>query len=356
MNTDNYESVSLFCLTPGGVALGKTVRRLLPMQCYCAEKYLTAGFEPFIGSFAQSLAAAFHRDSAIIVIGATGIVVRTIAPLLVNKMSDPAVIVLDEKGNNIISLLSGHIGGANELTRYLGNKLGANAVITTATDVNNTCAIDMLAKQMCAAMNDFPQAVKTLNQMLVSGQSIGIYLDPQLREQLNFDLLSFDIRGLEVLQEVSDADASLDAVIDVSMSLERPDWPVPSYQLVPKRLVAGIGCKRNTDSGKLSAMFADNLRKMQVNPLSLLAIGSLDIKRNEPALMALSHEYQVPFKVFSARVIETSAPVYEESEFVKKTVGVGAVSQPVAWLLSNGGKLRETIKQSGVTLTFGVLN
>ncbi|EBH3047254.1 cobalt-factor II C(20)-methyltransferase [Salmonella enterica] len=174
MNTVKPESIALFCLTPGGVALAKKLSAMLPLTCFTSEKLREEGFIPFDGGFANTARQAFTTYTALIFIGATGIAVRVLAPLVNDKFSDPAVVVIDERGQHVISLLSGHAGGANALTRYLAGMLGADPVITTATDVNEMSALDTLAFQLNARMSDLRTAVKTVNQMLVSHQRVGL--------------------------------------------------------------------------------------------------------------------------------------------------------------------------------------
>ncbi len=177
MNTVKPESIALFCLTPGGVRLAKRLAAMLPLTCYTSEALQEEGFIPFNGGFASAAREAFSSFSALIFIGATGIAVRVLAPLVNDKLSDPAVVVIDERARHVISLLSGHAGGANALTRYLAGMLDADPVITTATDVNELAALDTLAFQLNARMTDFRAAVKTVNQMLVSGKRVGLWCD-----------------------------------------------------------------------------------------------------------------------------------------------------------------------------------
>lgn len=191
MNTARPESIALFCLTPGGIALAKRLRAELPMTCFTSEKLLETGFQAFNGTFAQTVQDAFKTYSALVVVGATGITVRVIAPLLADKLSDPAVVVVSERGQHVISLLSGHVG-ANALTRRLAAILGADPVITTATDVNELAALDSLAVQLDADMRDFRLAVKTVNQMLVSQQRVGLWWD----NNFTSEKLCCDLRGL----------------------------------------------------------------------------------------------------------------------------------------------------------------
>lgn len=106
----------------------------------------------------------------------------------------------------------------------------------------------------------------------------------------------------------------------------------------------------------LKSLFNSQLQALNIHPKALSIIGSIDVKRNEDAIVNLAKSYDVPFEVFSADELNQCADRFPHSDFVAKTVGVGAVSQPAAWLLSNGSLLGDTIKQQGITITYGVLN
>ncbi|HBV3655077.1 TPA: cobalt-precorrin 5A hydrolase, partial [Klebsiella pneumoniae] len=247
MNTVKPESIALFCLTPGGVRLAKRLAAMLPLTCYTSEALQEEGFIPFNGGFASAAREAFSSFSALIFIGATGIAVRVLAPLVNDKLSDPAVVVIDERARHVISLLSGHAGGANALTRYLAGMLDADPVITTATDVNELAALDTLAFQLNARMTDFRAAVKTVNQMLVSGKRVGLWCDGEFTGALS----RCDQRGFIPVSDLARLPA-LDALICVTLRRSLPPLPVPHWKLVPQRVVAGIGCRRDTPCALLS--------------------------------------------------------------------------------------------------------
>ena len=128
-------------------------------------------------SLKEFVSEIFDKYDYLIFIMATGIVVRTIAPLVVSKFSDPAILVMDEKGHNIISLLSGHMGGANEMTLYISNLINSNPVITTATDVNKKSSLDMIAKSLNAHIDNFRDNVLKVNSMIVNNEEVHIYID-----------------------------------------------------------------------------------------------------------------------------------------------------------------------------------
>lgn len=349
MNTVKPESIALFCLTPGGVALANRLKGSLPMTCYTSEKLLEEGFVPFDGGFARSLRDAFTQHSALVFIGATGIAVRVLAPLVNDKFSDPAVIVIDERGQHVISLLSGHFGGANALARYLAGILGADPVITTATDVNELAALDTLACQLDARMEDLRGAVKTINHWLVSGERIGLWCEDALRD----DVERCDTRGFIPVASL-DAMPALTALICVTVQSELPELAVPVYKLVPRRVVAGIGCRRDTPFAVVSGLLKQQLQAYAFDPLALRAIGSITLKEHEKALTQLAESLHVPFEIFTADALRQHEHRFPASDFVRQTTGVGSVSGPAAWLMSRGQLIGETLREQGVTITLGV--
>lgn len=305
----------------------------------------------------------FEEYQYIVFIMATGIVVRVIAPYINSKFSDPAILVSDEKGRNIISLLSGHMGGANEMTRYISGLIGANPVITTATDVNKKSSLDMIAKKLDAHIDDFRENVKDVNAMLVNNQQVGLYIDG------NYEI---DTRGFNVLTSLGNID-NLEKVVIVSSKNNFMDYYLEKkkhsnldekmlrkkyregniIKVVPKEIVIGIGCRRNTESSLLQESLNDLLHKYNIDINSIKEIGSIDVKNDEKAIIDLASSLSVPFKTFSANEISKVDHLFEKSEFVKKNVGVYCVSEPVAYLLSEGNLIIEKHKYKGITISVG---
>ncbi len=349
MNIAGHESIAVFCLTPGGVRLVRRLKTHLPLTCFTSEKLLEPGFIPFNGSFGDTLREAFKSYSALVVVAALGITVRMIAPLINDKMHDPAVVVIDEQGQHVISLLSGHVGGANALTYSLAELLGADPVITTATDVNGMAALDTLATQLDADMQDFRHVVKVINQMLVSGQKVGLWWDELLLSECEHcDTRGFvPVACLDMLPE-------LDALVCVTLRDLLPELPLPAYKLVPKRVVAGIGCRRDTPLQTLVELLRKHMSENHFDLMALRAIGSVVIKKDEPALNQLAQRWRVPFELFSVNELSRHEQRFPASDFVRQTVGVGSVSQPVAWLMSEGKLVGRTLREQGVTITLGV--
>ncbi|OTA14911.1 cobalamin biosynthesis protein CbiG [Xenorhabdus vietnamensis] len=349
---------ALFCLTEGGIALARRLQSHLAMDCFTSPELLESefmdadsGFMAFEDGFASTVRKAFIQYGALIMIGATGIAIRVIAPLLKDKMTDPAVVVLDEKGQFAISLLSGHMGGANKLAQQIADILDGQAVITTATDVNQVAALDMLSQQIDGEMENFRTNVKTVNQMLANGKRVGIWWHPSLRCEKD----RYDTRGFIPVDALDDR-PELDALVYVSYERTNLVLAIPTFKLIPRRIVAGIGCRRGVKAERLTELLEHHLAEYSFEPLALKAVGSIELKKAEPALIQLAEKCQIPFQIFSVNQLAQCEQEFPVSEFVRKTVGIGCVSQPVAWLMSQGHLVGHTLREQGVTITLGVLH
>ncbi len=246
----------------------------------------------------------FDKFDALIFICATGIAVRMIAPHIVSKLSDPAVIVIDERGQNVISLLSGHVGGANELTLKIATEINANPVITTATDIENKIAVDSFAGKL--GLRPEPKAaIKAINAAVLRDEPV--YLTAgNVRLNLN-----------------------------------------------PLKLIAGVGCKRGTSAESIfqALVAACALINQPVERVNILA--SVDLKRDEVGLLEVAKALDIEIKFFSAAELAKKITDYKlsESQFVKKTIGVGNVCEAAALCCVNSARFALTKKSfDGVTV------
>ena len=300
----------------------------------------------------------FKDYQYILFIMATGIVVRVIAPYIVSKFSDPAIMVTDEKGQNVISLLSGHMGGANEMTKRISKLINANPVITTATDVNKKSALDMIAKELDAHIDDFRDNVKDVNAMLVNNQDVGIYIDGK------YDV---DTRGFKVLSNLENTDSIAKIVVITNKNdffrdyidkykdscINQKQLEEKIIKVIPKDIVIGIGCKKNTDSDHMKNSLLKFLDEYNIDINGIKEIGSIEIKKEEKAIIDLAKFLDVDFKTFSVDEISKVDYLYEKSQWVKKNVGVYSVSDPVAHLLSEGRVIINKQKYDGITFSIG---
>lgn len=273
--------------------------------------------------------SVFFDSDALIFIGACGIAVRTIAPFLKSKTEDPAVVVSDEQGKNIISLLSGHLGGGNELTEYLAKELGANPVITTASDVNGRIAIDVWAKKNHLVITDLKMA-KVIAAKIVAGEKVPFYCGGNICGQVPDEL------GLRLTDEAAEQCQASEA--DRLEKMQEPavavsvhtGWGPNVLHLIPKTVAMGIGCKRGKSCGEIRAKAEEVLRKYRIAPESICKIASIDIKAKEPGLCAFAEELSVPFETFSAEELQEVSGEYEVSAFVKQITGVDNVCERAA--------------------------
>ena len=293
----------------------------------------------------------FDKYDYLVFIMATGIVVRTIAPLIISKFSDPAILVMDEKGNNIISLLSGHMGGANEMTLYMSDLINSHPVITTATDVNKKSSLDMIAKKLNGHIDDFRDNVLKINSMLVNNEEVHLYIDGNYKINHN---------GFTLYDEKTDLDKVRNLVVvtnkkDINEMLNKniENLNEKIIKVTPKDIVIGVGCKKNTNSDHMKNSLMKFLKEYNIDINAVKEIGSIEIKKDEKAIIDLAKFLDVKFKTFSVEEISKVDHLYEKSDWVKKNVGVYSVSDPVAHLLSEGRVIINKQKYDGITFSIG---
>lgn len=348
MNIED-KKIAILSISKNGKALGlKIKKKISNAHLYYVKKDVVEDEDNVIyinKKLKEFVPKIFGKYDYIIFIMASGIVVRTIAPLIKNKFSDPAILVSDEKGKNIISLLSGHMGGANEMTLYISNLLNSNPVITTATDVNNKSSLDMIAKKLNAHIYDFRNKVLKINSMLVNDEVVNLFIDG------DYDI---DTRGFNICKR--DEINNLDEVVVISNKKNLNLINNNILKVVPKNIVIGIGCRKNMDKEYMINSLSDFLHKQNIDINSIKEIGSIDVKKNEEALINLSIYLNVPFKIFTAEEISKVEHLYEKSDWVKQNVGVHSVAEPVAHLLSDGNLIIKKHKYNGITFSVGRIN
>ena len=270
-------------------------------------------------------AEAFTENDAIIFVGALGIAVRTIAPFIVKKTIDPAVIVMDDMGVNIISVLSGHIGGANDLTRALAAEMGANPVITTASDVHGKIAIDSWAVKNGLYITDM-ECAKKVAMEIVEGRKVGLYCDCDIKGNVPEDLV--------LLEEASDFVKGIKWCIIISdrkiSSLKDSLREYNILWLIPKVNVVGIGCKKGKSERDINAAVIDTLSEHGIDPRSVYAISSIDLKCGEPGLLGFSEYMNIPSFFYSGDELKKVPGEFDMSDFVFGVTGVDNVCERAA--------------------------
>ncbi len=260
--------------------------------------------------------------SLIVFVGAMGIAVRSIAPYLQGKAFDPAVLVVDEKANFVIPLISGHLGGANRLAERIADGLGAQAVITTATDVNGVFAVDTWAKTHGCVVWDVPN-IKHISGALLRGEIVGLKS-------------CFPIGGL--LPAHIGINPVGETGIFVGYDINDKTY-AHTLHLVPRIVHLGIGCRRGISAEAVENAVQTVLVKSGVPLAAVCAVASIGTKKDEPGLLLFCQRHGLPFVTFTVDELQNASGVFTASGFVRQTVGVDNVCERSAACSSGNGKL-----------------
>lgn len=310
-----------------GALLGQRVRAAMDgMTCYERAGAESGGEAQTFRRTAALTAEIFSRYDGLLYIMASGIAVRAIAPHIVSKASDPAVLVMDECGKHCISLLSGHLGGANAWAREVSAAVGADAVITTATDVHGRPAPDDIARQLCMRVEPLG-ALKAVNSAIAEGKPFVWLVDPALpfAERVKDRLRGAGIDALTY----GEADGFAAAAV---VSEGRLAFSVPHVYLRPRNLFVGMGCRRGAPKAHVRDAFSQVLAAVGAMPWQVKALASVDVKANEPGLLEFAEEMGLPIHFYPAEELKRWADAHQVaiSEFVEKTIGVGNVCESAA--------------------------
>lgn len=286
----------------------------------------------------------FRMKRALVFIGATGIAVRKIAPFVNSKLEDSPVVVVDELGKNVISLLSGHVGGANELTLRIANELNATPVITTATDLNRKFAIDVFAMRNHLTILK-KDKIADISSRLLKSEKVTMAIEGYDDDRINSLSVPDDIELIaysEILQGNK---------VDVLVSTEEKLFSNCIFPLKPKEYTLGIGCKR----GKTMLEIQNFVDKCGIKCEELYGVASIVNKQYEQGIIDFCNFNRLPYKVYDADILIAIEGYFTSSEFVRSQVGVDNVCERSALKLAgNNGKLimRKTA-ENGITLSVG---
>lgn len=305
------------------------------------DAVLPKGVRLLTGSLKEWTKRQFQEADVLVFVGAAGIAVRSIAPFVQSKKTDPAVLVIDEQGNHVISLLSGHIGGANALTRLSSELLGAHPVITTATDLHGKFAVDAFAAKRGLYIDSMDLA-KEIAAKLVAGKTVGMRS-------------AFPVFGPVPKELDQEGTPGLGCSIDV----KRERIFDQTLHLVPKITVLGIGCRKDSEEVHLINTVMEVLKEHRVFLESICLVASIDLKKEERGILALADRMGVPFVTYSAEELKeiNSEEVFAESEFVRSVTGVGNVCERAALKGAGARKLLiPKTARAGVTVAAAVMD
>lgn len=296
----------------------------------------------------------FPAMEGLVFVSAAGIAVRAVAPWVRDKMTDPAVVVVDEGGQYAISLLSGHLGGANDLARQVAGAIGAQPVITTASDVEGVCAVDLWARDHGLVIRDRVQA-RQVQAAVLEGKLVAVSWEPWLEDCLPWLGREPLPQGWQpISREESWRNARIHITVRTGPQEGEPGRNQPVLCLVPRILVLGIGCRRGMAGERLGERVRQVLGQAGLDPWALCRIASIDLKRKEPGILALAELLQIPYETFPAEALETVDQPVEESEFVRSVTGTGNVCERAALLAAGEHSRLVVAKQAGDGITVAV--
>ena len=330
--------VAVYALTGQGLRLALCLSGQLDARIYAAASLesdqppLFPGADPiWFRNLREQVRASFSSHSCHIFIGATGIAVRTIAPLLQGKDADPAVLVVDQRGRHVISLLSGHLGGANALTRHVADLLGATAVITTATDVEGLPALDELAREKGLAVGNL-EAVKNISASLLSGKTIFLHDPGDWLGLEDSEWAALFSRGGERSAFAVDAPRAA-ARLEVRVTVLAPPADPAERQrrlyLHPPLICAGVGCRKNTPAGAILEAISGACAEQNIAPAAISCLASIDAKRHEAGLAEAADALKLPLLFFTAGEL-AMFPVSSPSPKAREIFGVEGVCESAA--------------------------
>ncbi|MDO4796759.1 MAG: cobalamin biosynthesis protein [Coriobacteriales bacterium] len=265
----------------------------------------------------------FTQADALLFVGACGIAVRAIAPFVRDKLRDPAVVCVDEAATFAVPLLSGHVGGANELARRVARACGAQAVVTTATDVSGVFSFDDWAMRQNLAVLDREEA-KEVSATLLDGGRVGFACDVVCVGELPVGVVG--------------GEAATSCAVGVCVSLDERRRPFArTLRLAPRVVVVGVGCRRGTAASSIAHLVDACLDETHVAPQTVCGLATIDVKADEPGLLEFAQRRGWELRCHSAEELAAVPGEFCSSEFVRRAVGVDNVCERAS--CATGGRL-----------------
>lgn len=336
------KEIAILAFSDRGYALAEQIAQTLEGKAYRSGRPLTVN---------EWTEEHFAKADALVFVGAAGIAVRAIAPYVKDKTTDPAVVVIDERALHVIPILSGHLGGANDLARRISAETGSDCVITTATDVNDVFAVDEWSKrQNCQLLEK--EKIMHISSTLLAGGEISVYsfwpvsgTVPDGIRVIPSDTFPYaydpDMEG--------EGEAGIDTGdIDVSLDIEVVGRH--PLHLVPRICVLGVGCRRGTAVEAIEERLFDILETTCIHPAAICAVATIDLKKDEEGLISFCEEHGWPLLTYSSEQLQEAKGEFTPSAFVASITGVDNVCERAAVLASGGELLQRRIAGNGVTM------
>jgi cobalt-precorrin 5A hydrolase len=296
----------------------------------------------------ETVSTLFNEYDCWVAIMASGIMVRTICPLIQSKLSDPAVLVVSENKKHVVSLLSGHLGGANQFSIKIAGLIGAVPVITTATDLKGKLGIDTLAYQFWFQVEQ-PHLIKEVNQLIAEDVKVDLYIPTRFKFLVNHPLITRSYH----IQTWDESFLRVSLPHKDSSRKESDKY----LDLHPKRIVAGLGSKKGIAGDQVFFAIRSALQHLHLPLERLDALATADVKKDEKGILSAASQSGLPLEIVSLNEIAHFENVdCTPSDLVHREFGVSGVSEPVS-LIRAGKQSRLILKKTaynGVTVAIAV--
>ncbi|WP_042350167.1 cobalt-precorrin 5A hydrolase [Bacillus massiliigorillae] len=353
---------AIVAITKHGVELSRKLHGVFSQSdLYYMSKFeqgdeAAKNIQLFSGSVRMLLPALFQKYDGIILIISLGAVVRMIAPILKDKKTDPGVVVIDDKGENVISVLSGHLGGANELTHEVAACLGARAIITTASDVQKTIPVDLFGYRF-GWVWDSAEKLTPVSASVVNEERVAIIQEAGERNWWSFDRPMPEHFTVYDNIETAIKEEPQAALVITHRILSEKEEHILQNGVVyrPKNIAIGMGCNRGTSAEEIEQVIIDTLAELKISIKSVKALCTIELKKDEEGLLAVAAKYDWEFVYYSPEQLN-SAQIEQPSETVYKYTGAYGVSEPAVRIYSGADDLALVKKKSGnTTISVGVI-
>jgi cobalt-precorrin 5A hydrolase len=352
------KDIAVIAITRRGVETALKIQKALDIcglasTVYAPKKYSQNGVTAIDTNLADFIKDTYSKTDALVAVMATGITIRAVAPLLESKLTDPAVIGVDATGRFVISLLSGHLGGANDLTQTIAAGIGATPVITTASDSLGKMSADELARTLHLSIQN-PDSLVAVNSAIVNGGRIAVVLVGDVKVPL--DAFScFEVKQVKNSAEALDVIVAYDAGIIVTEEpVTAAKFDKPFTILKAKRIVVGLGARKDTPAENIVAAVEAALERVHVPLARVHSFATVDIKRTSKPMLDAVEKLGAPLEFLSVEALRlvNNAELSPDSAMVQQKIGVGGVCERAALLATgNNSKLiLKKTKQNGVTV------